>query len=205
MFKSANAAWKFLTTPVAGKGLDKVVKAFGGSATKNSLATEARLQHMRAAAKEVLKNRLKSGEITADIYRHQLRQSAIKHGVPKGNFLQRQIAYVANDISHPIANSKMSLMRHVTNYDPITDKMVGKSPLGIAGASALGIGFPAWMIRGTLKDKNLSNTSKAGRSVAYATLPLATTKLVPSILGYSAVDKVFKPRISPLRGLHEAT
>lgn len=195
------SSWKYLNSPVSEKFLSGATKAFGGNATKNAITAEMKSNASRSAAKSLLQKRLKNKEITPDVYRAFLRKSNIEHGAPKGNFVQRQMAVTADDLSHPVANTKKSLMKHVMDYDPETGGMVGKKRLNVIGGAALSTAFPAWMIHDVVKDENLSKPSKVGKSVSYAALPLAVTKLTPSFAAYGVVDSIFKskkpPQVSP--------
>ncbi|MDP3013301.1 MAG: hypothetical protein Q8M92_03600 [Candidatus Subteraquimicrobiales bacterium] len=168
----------------------------GGKNYASSLAGMARDANRSNATKDIArsyKGLLKDNKITKDTYKSLSSAAKKQYGRP-GNWAQRTIANVADDVSHPIRNTKRFMLDLGYKHDAISGKMVARSPLGVAGKVGVTAAFPAWYISDTVKDKNLSTKNKIGRSASYLALPMATRRLIPSLAGYTAVDKIFKSK-----------
>lgn len=190
----------FNKAPVSGEFLDKATRAIGGNSVKESFTTELMNEHARRLNKSTSKHYRKllnltdpGSAISKSEMNKGIREFNVAHGTPEGNFVQRQLHNAAEDVAHPIANTKKSLMHMLYNYDPKRG-LVGKSPGGIAVASAMGLGFPAWTMYDAAKEKNTSPAAKAGKMTAYGTIPFALRRFVPSMAAYGIADKAFKGR-----------
>lgn len=188
----------FSGQPAKGKAIDKATSFFGGDKIKALLSKELENEALIKSFKKELKSQRKldillnkTNPLSKKDIGQKVREFAVEQGGPSGNFVQRQIKHTADDFSHPILNTKKTLMNMLYTYSPETG-LVARSNKGIAGQAALTIGFPAWMASGALKDKELSPGSRTGRATSYAALPFVTRRFVPSMVAYTAADKIFK-------------
>lgn len=180
-----------LSRPVKGKHIDTLTRAFGGKKTLRLLGDEAKATVMRGNKKSQLKTLLRSGEISKSTYKNKLRKFDDKLPMYRGSFVSRHARRFVDDVAHPVRNTKMSLMNMLYTSDK-SGNMVNRSAKGLVGQGILNVGLPAWFISDVAKDKTLSTPKKIGKAVAYSALPLSSRKFIPSMIGYSAIDSVFK-------------